>query len=756
MKSILLFLCLIVFSYCTQMTDVLGKYRKSLPTTTSEDKYFFLYNTHYYSYSNNIYIYLEDNNFDLSYNNIKYCLTNTHPWDNTDSVVDSCSFTYINYYSNQNSSEKNQYYYKIPTTSSYNYSIIYYDGSDSSGSLYIYCDYYYFDSKFRITPVFINNRISLPPNHSVNKYFYLINDNYYSHSSYIYICIEDNNFALSYNNIKYCYTSNEPTINPASVINGCSFTTISYYNSRSSSKINKYYYKIPTTSSYIYSIVYYEGMYSAGYLYATSDYFDLYKSFEMTQISRNKITYLSTSPWNYKFFYLINSDYYSYSNFIYICLEDYDFNLSYDNIKYCHTSNVSTSNIDSVVRNCSFITINYYSNQSSSSSSKYYYKIPTTSSYNYSIVYYDGSGSSGRLYVTIDYNELVKSVKMTKVARNYRTSLIASTSYHKYFYLINSDYYSYSSYIYIYFEDNNFDFSYNNIKYCLTSNDPSSNPDSIVNDCSFTTIYSYDSKSSSDIYKYYYKISTTSSYTYSIVYYDGSNPSCYLYVTSDINDLAKTAIATYLHRNSKTSLPIASSIDKYFYVPNIDYYFYSNYLYFYFEDDGFGLSYNKIKYCYTNTNPDSYLDDVVKYCSFDSISYYDTTSSSSSKIYYYKIPTTSYYTYSIVYYDGSNPSGYLYAYCHYESKSSEDNSLSTWAIFGIVIGSIVFIVICIIIIYYFCFRYRKNKNDFGPTTQPNYFAPTYSLYPLNQPNTALPVNNPTIPLQTVPMPNKAN
>ena len=345
---------------------------------------------------------------------------------------------------------------------------------------------------------------------------------------------------------------------------------------------------------------------------------------------------------------------------------------------------------------------------------------------------------------------------MTKVARNYRTSLIASTSYHKYFYLKNSDYYSHSSYIYIYFEDNNFDLSYNNIKYCLTSNDPSSNPDSIVNDCSFTTIYSYDSKSSSDIYKYYYKISTTSSYTYSIVYYDGSNPSGYLYVTSDINDLAKTAIATYLHRNSKISLPIASSIDKYFYVSNIDYYFYSNFLYFYFEDEGFGLSYNKIKYCYTNTNPDSYLDDVVKYCSFDSISYYDTTYSSNSKIYYYKIPTTSYYTYSIVYYDGSNPSGYLYAYCHYESKSSEDNSLSTGAIFGIVIGSIVFIVICIIIIYYFCFRYRKNKNDFGPTTQPNYFAPTYSAYPLNQPNTALPVNNPTIPLQTVPMPYKDN
>ena len=355
MKSILLFLCLIVFSYCTQMTDVLSKYRKSLPTTTSEDKYFYLYNRHYYSYSNYIYIYLEDNNFDLSYNNIKYCLTNTHPWDNTDSVVNSCSFTTINYYNNQSSSDiyhKDQYYYKIPTSSSYNYSIVYYDGSNPSGSLYIYCDYYYFDSKFRITPVSINYRTSIATSDSVDKYFYLINSNYYSYSSYIYICLEDNNFALSYDNIKYCYTSNEPTSNPDSVINGCSFTTINYYSSQSSSKINKYYYKIPTTSSYTYSIVYYDGRYSGGYLYATSHYIDFYKSFQMTKISRNYRTTLSTSPWSYNFFYIINSDYYSYSNFIYICLEDYGFDLSYDNIKYCQTSNDPTSNTDSVVRNC--------------------------------------------------------------------------------------------------------------------------------------------------------------------------------------------------------------------------------------------------------------------------------------------------------------------------------------------------------------------------------------------------------------------
>ena len=77
----------------------------------------------------------------------------------------------------------------------------------------------------------------------------------------------------------------------------------------------------------------------------------------MIQISRNELKYLSTSPWSYKFLYLKNSDYYSYSNFIYICFEDYDFNLSYDNIKYCHTSNDPISNTDSIVRNCSFITI---------------------------------------------------------------------------------------------------------------------------------------------------------------------------------------------------------------------------------------------------------------------------------------------------------------------------------------------------------------------------------------------------------------
>ena len=140
MKSILLFSCLIVFSYCTEMNLMHIHYRISLPTTLSVNKYFYFYRPNS-DYSNYIYIYLEDNKFGLKYNNIKYCFTGADPSFNRDSVVNNCSFTTINYYSSQITSDINKYYYKIPTTSSYNYSIVYYDGSNSGGRFYVTVDY---------------------------------------------------------------------------------------------------------------------------------------------------------------------------------------------------------------------------------------------------------------------------------------------------------------------------------------------------------------------------------------------------------------------------------------------------------------------------------------------------------------------------------------------------------------------------------------------------------------------------------------
>ena len=346
-------------------------------------------------------------------------------------------------------------------------------------------------------------------------------------------------------------------------------------------------------------------------------------------------------------------------------------------------------------------------------------------------------------------------IKMTPVSRNSKTSLPTTTSENKYFYLTNSNYGSYS---YICLEDNNFGLSYDSIKYFRTNTYPTSYTDSSINSISFSSISYYKRIYSSSTYKYYYEIPTTY-YSYTIVYYQGSYSSGILYVKSDYKDLSQTIKMTQAYRRSKISLPITSSIDKYFYVTNSDYYPYSNYLYIYLEDNSFGLSYNNIKYCRTNTNPYNYPDEAVKGCSFNSISYYDPVYLSSSKIYHYKIPTTSSYAYSIVYYDGDGSYSYgnLYVFCDYESTTSEDNlALSAGAIVGIAIGSISFLVICIIIMICCCPCCRRNKNNFIPVTQPNYFAPIYSAYPSNQYNAVLPVNNPNIPLQTVPMNNEAN
>ena len=346
--------------------------------------------------------------------------------------------------------------------------------------------------------------------------------------------------------------------------------------------------------------------------------------------------------------------------------------------------------------------------------------------------------------------------KMNQIYRNSKTSLSTITSDNKYFYLRNSNYFSYdSNYIYILLEDNNFSLNYDNIKYCYTNTDPYYNPDSVVSSCYFNYVYYYSRKGTYGAYKFYYKIYYSPN-AYTIVNYDGSYSSGFLYVTCDYNDLAETLKITHAYRNYRTPLPITSSLDKYFYVENSDYYPYSNYLYFYLEDNGFGLRFNNIKYCRTDTNPQNNPDSAIKSCSFNSISYYDPVYLSSSKIYHYKFPISSSYSYSIVYYEGSYSSGYLYAYCSYESTSEEDVVLTSGAIVGIVIGSIAFLVICIIIMICCCPCCRRNKSDLISVTQPNYFAPINSAFPSNQSNAVLPVNNPNIPLQTVPMPNEAN
>ena len=609
-----------------------------------------------------------------------------------------------------------------------------------------------------MTLVSRNSRTSLPTTSSEDKYFYLKNSYYYSSSNYIYICLEDDNFGLNFNIIQYCRTTTDPSSYPYTAVSSCSFSTIYYYNSQSSSSKTKYFYKIIKSSSYTYFIIKYSGKHYDGNLYVTYDYNDDFvQNIKMTHVYRNSKTSLPTTSSVDKYFYLTNTDYYSYSKYIYICLEDNNFDLSIFKIQYCLTAN-NPNTPDTVNKNCYFMPIfSYRITQSSSTTYKYYFKMEITSSfYTYSIVKYEGKYSSGKLYVTSDYNDLVPTIKMTQISRNSRTSLPISSSNDKYFYLTNSDYYLYSTYIYLYLEDNNFGLSYNNIRYCRTNTNPSSNIDNVVYNCTFSTIYYYSRRSSSIKTKYYYRIPINSYFTYSIVYYEGSYSSGNLYVTTDYTDLVKNMKMTQVSRSSRASLPTTSSEDKYFYLTNRNYYSNSNYIYICLEDNNFGLSYNNIQYCLTNTNPNYNPDSALSNCSFSSIPYYNTKNSSGITKYYYRIPTTSSsYSYSIINYEGSYSSGNLYVTSDYENISSDDSKgSSSGAIIGIIVGSIAVLVIMIIIIYRCCCK--KNKIDFIPVTQPYYPDPNSFQFPPNQTNMLLPIDNPNVQLQPINVINEAD
>ena len=126
-----------------------------------------------------------------------------------------------------------------------------------------------------MTPVKRNRKKKLPVT-SDDKYFYLtVSD--YNYPSYIYFCLEDDNFDLKYNSIKGCYVTDYPETNPQTSVDSCSsyFSTISYDSSYTTSSSKKYYYKIPY-KSYNYAIISYSGYHNYGNLYVTSDDTDLF------------------------------------------------------------------------------------------------------------------------------------------------------------------------------------------------------------------------------------------------------------------------------------------------------------------------------------------------------------------------------------------------------------------------------------------------------------------------------------------------
>ena len=123
-----------------------------------------------------------------------------------------------------------------------------------------------------LTRVYKNSKTYLPTNSNSN-YFYIVDAEYSYYSTYIYFCLEDNDFSLNYNSIKVCKTNTNPGTNEQSAINSCSsnYDYLTYYGSTTTSSKKKYYYKFYQSSFYDYSIVYYSGSHSYGDLYVTAD-----------------------------------------------------------------------------------------------------------------------------------------------------------------------------------------------------------------------------------------------------------------------------------------------------------------------------------------------------------------------------------------------------------------------------------------------------------------------------------------------------
>ena len=503
-----------------------------------------------------------------------------------------------------------------------------------------------------------DSRTSLTTNTSEDKYFYLANIYYLD---YIYICLEDSNFGLNYSDIKVCFTNTNPRSYPEDAVNDCIFSPISYYKNVTYSSPQRYYYKFSKSSKYSYSIVNYNGSYSSGYISVTSNYNDF---IQMTKVYINKEVSLPTYNSYDKYFYLNNSEYSRYSSYIYISFLDDGFDIANSIIKVCYTNTDPSFALTDAINNCSFSPISYHRNQTFIEPYKYYYKFPKSSNYSYSIIFYEGRYIRQRLEVTCNSEDFIK---IARIYGNKKTSLESKSFYDNFFYIASGNYYKYSDYIYISFEDVYFGLVYTNIKLCATNIYPGYYPIDAVNNCTFSNLSYYKIITYSSPQRYLYKFSSNSSYDYFIIYYEGKNPSYKLNVTIDYKDLVPNIKMTEVNIRTNISLPITYTDYKYFYLTTSEYSSYSKYIYILFKDNKFDLSSYLISVCSTSINPGSFPVDAVNNCSFSKISFYLYKGDYIPKKYYYKLSIDSENEYFIIYYQTHSDysSGYLWVKSDY-------------------------------------------------------------------------------------------
>ena len=171
--------------------------------------------------------------------------------------------------------------------------------------------------------------------------------------------------------------------------------------------------------------------------------------------------------------------------------------------------------------------------------------------------------------------------------------------------------------------------------------------------------------------------------------------------------------------------------ENYFYL-DASYYKTSGYVYLYFQDYYYHLNYNSLQVCFTDTNPETSYSS----CSFSSYSpSYRLTTSSSSQ-YLYEIKYQNKY-YIVVRYSGSG-SSLSYSSLSVETSSSDVHNLigavlSTIAIIGIVIGSVVVLSIIITILCCCCVCARAATPVTYVNPQPIVYT-SPAAYPLTANN----------------------
>ena len=222
---------------------------------------------------------------------------------------------------------------------------------------------------------------------SVNDdYFYFKKKNYITYKNINLLLYEDSYFIK---NIYYCFLDYYPS---DSTIDQCSFNSISYDGSKSTSTGTLYHYNIPLTSSDLYVIIKYSGRHSYGTFKARS-----YLT-ERIYINSYDKKELSALPNIKNYFYISNFN--SKYDYLYLNLSEIDNSL--EPIIYYTFTDKDPEYYYPTDFNILYFDDTEYTN----SKYEYHYKIEIKSSNKtYIVVKYFVHTSTGPIYASSSYNE---------------------------------------------------------------------------------------------------------------------------------------------------------------------------------------------------------------------------------------------------------------------------------------------------------------------------------------------------------------